>query len=274
MNEAGLDSRSELAVQHALAAEWDKALALNLELIKDYPDDLDTLNRLGRAYTEVGNISKAKSSYQKVLKLDPYNGIAANNLKKLSNMKAADVRKSSAAVNPDIFIEETGKTKVIDLVDLAMGSLLATLRTGDPVKLTATKQEVTIISSENKRIGKLPEDWGQVLAHALSLGSEFSAVIKAVSIDKNPSVSIFVRELKRSSKIVEPTFPTENNNFTPYIREEALGLVANQEPVQTEGDETVEELEIKDIPNEPEGGNFERLDSKSLGPEPAFEEEE
>ncbi|MDP2671257.1 MAG: tetratricopeptide repeat protein [bacterium] len=262
MNEALLDPRSEQAIQLALEAKWDQALKLNLEIINDYPDDVDTLNRLGKAYTETGNISKAKSFYQKVLKLDPYNGIATNNLKRLSSVKAEDLKNlPSPVVNLDTFLEEPGKTKVIEVEDLAMTQLLATLKTGDPVDLKASKKDVTVVSSAGKRIGKLNNLWGEKIAEAINLGAEFSAVIKAVTIQKQSSVSVLIRETRRSPKLSQPIFPIDNS-FTPYVREEALGLLSNQDPVQTESDESIEEVEIKDIPAA--NSSFDNLNHKEI----------
>src|SRR3990167_266549 len=275
MNEAELDPRNEKAIAAALAAKWEEAVKLNLEILKDFPDNTDALNRAGRAYSEIGNINKAKSSFQKVLDLDPYNSIATNNLKRLSSLSSADAKKTSgAAVNPDIFLEEPGKTKVIELEDLAMNTLVATLRTGDPVKLSTTKADVSIISQAGKRIGKLPAVWGKQISEATRAGSEFSAVVKAVTINKEPQVSILIREEKRSPRLPQAIFQTENSNFTPYIREEALGLLANQSPVQTDTEEGgTEEIEIKDLSSNTTTSSLEEFQTRELGASDAYDEE-
>lgn len=272
-NDAVLDPRSEQAVQLALAAQWNEALNINLELIEDYPEDIDTLNRLGRAYTELGNINKAKAAYQKVLTLDQYNSIAANNLKRLSNLKAADAKRiQPIAVHPAMFLEEPGKTKVMSLNDLAMGSVLVTLRTGDTLELNSNNKTVAVLK-DGKRIGKIPEEWSEIIARAMEAGSDFVAVIKAVTLGKEPEVSVFVKETKRSPRMHQPIFPTESSNFTPYVREEALGLLSNQGPVQTEADEVVEEIEVKDIPLD--NPTFENMEQKEVDePMVGFEEEE
>jgi len=275
MGNANLDPRSEKAIGLALNARWDEAAGLNLLLLEDYPEDIDTLNRLGRAYSELGNLSKAKACFQKVLKLDPYNTIASNNIKRLSNMKAADIRKvASTTVDPDVFLEEPGKTKVVELEDLAMDSLLATLRTADPVELNVNKDSVTAVSTFGKRVGKLPSEAGGKIAAAAASGGKFTAVVKSVSINKDPSVSIFVREEQRGSKQVTPTFPVESSTFTPYVREEALGILSNQEPVQTEGEETTEEVELKDIPSGDSPASLESIQTKEFADGALYDEEE
>ncbi len=274
MNEAALDPRAEKAVEMALTSQWDEAVKLNSEILKDYPQDINTLNRLGRAYAELGNISKAKSCFQKVTKLDQYNSIASNNLKRLASIKASDVRRvAGAALDPDIFLEEPGKTKVIELVDLAMDSLLASLRTGDSVELKPYKNEVVAVSDSGKRIGKLPDPWGEILAKVLNSGNEFLAVIKATYLKKPPVVSIFVRETKRNPKQATPTFPPTNSNFTPYVREEALGMLSNQAPVENESEESSEDLSLKEIP-EDTPSSLEAIQAKEIEDQALYDEEE
>ena len=274
MNEAELDPRNEKAIAAALAAEWEAAVALNLEILADFPEDIDALNRVGRAYSELGNINKAKASYQKVLGLDPYNSIANNNLKRLASLTSAEAKKTSgAAVDPNIFLEEPGKTKVIELEDLAMKTLVATLRTGDAVKFSRSKNDVSAISAQGKRIGKLPKSWSEQISKAIAAGSEFSAVIKAVTIEKEPLATIFVREEKRSPRFPQAIFQTENSTFTPYLREEALGLLANQSPVQTDTEEGgIEEIEIKDLPRE-NITSLEKLQAKELDSGDTYDDE-
>ena len=73
---------AQKAVTHALAGHWKEAVKLNNEILKKDPKDVDCLNRLAKAYAETGNIKKAKSITEKVLKIDSFNSIAAKALKK------------------------------------------------------------------------------------------------------------------------------------------------------------------------------------------------
>src|SRR6185295_9718097 len=110
------------------------------------------------------------------------------------------------------FIEEPGKTRTIEVVDLAMPKVLINLRTGEPVLLNVSKTEVSIISEDDRRLGKLENTWGQEIAQAINLGSQFSAVVKSVKVGKDPknsSFSVFLRETKRSKKLANPLFPID-----------------------------------------------------------------
>ena len=73
------------AIQTALEGNWQEAIAINKSLVQENPEDMDALNRLALAYTIMGKLKEAKSTYQKVLDLDPLNPIALRNLKKLKD---------------------------------------------------------------------------------------------------------------------------------------------------------------------------------------------
>ena len=60
------------AIQAMLLGDWKNAASLNKTLIKENPKDIDALNRLAYAFTILGKIQNAKSTYKKVLKIVHY----------------------------------------------------------------------------------------------------------------------------------------------------------------------------------------------------------
>ncbi len=260
-NQAELDPRNQEAIDAALVSDWDKAIKLNTELSEEYPEDVNVLNRLGHAHTELGQVNKASSIYKKILEIDLYNPIAKRNLERLSTLRGSDikVKETTRSFDPEAFIEEPGKTKTIEVVDLAMPKVLVSLRTGDKVGLSPSKKDITVISEDNHRLGKLEPDWGEEISQALRLGSQFTAIVKAVKVGKdsaNSSLSVFLREGKRSNKLAHPTFPIESNNFTPFVREETLNYLKDQEgSMPTETTDGVEEVGLEEIPVDEETPN-------------------
>jgi len=256
-NETTFDPKVQEAIKAALENNWEKALQLNQELIKKYPNDIDTNNRLARSYRESGQINQAKIYYQKVLKLDPYNPIAEKNLKRLSSIKKNDIdpKQIQATVKSDTFLEEPGKTITTVLEDTAMPSVLAGLWTGDEVFLSKHHNNVAVLSSSGKRIGKIENGLAKNLAEHLRTGSKFESFIKSIILNEGSykkgksHVTIFIREKYRSPKIVSAPFPSDNYSFTPYVREEALSLLSNQTPLQTEADDAIEEIEVSQLPS-------------------------
>jgi hypothetical protein len=254
-NQAELDPRSNEAISAALENNWEKALQLNEDLLKKYPEDTDTMNRLARALSETGNLSGAKKFYKKVLELDPYNTIAEKNLNRLSTLKKGTQinGKNAQPVKGDTFLEEPGKTIILPLTDTAMPQVLADLQVDDQVQLEAHRSDVTATSSNGKRIGKIEPEISKVISKDLHAGSKFEAFIKSVTVNagsekgKKSQVSIFIRETSRSEKVSHAPFPTNSQAaFTPFVRDEALNL-ANQAPVPVETDGSIEEVEVSEI---------------------------
>jgi len=256
-NQTELDPRNQEAIESALQNNWEKAILLNKELLKDYPEDVNVLNRLGHAYAELGQVNKASSTYKQILEIDPYNDLAKRNLERLSTLRRTNLKakEDKTPLDPDAFIEEPGKTKTISVVDLAMTKVLITLRIGDSVILSPSKKTVSVISENNLRLGKLEPYWGEQIAAAIALGSRFNAIVKAIKVGKDSqtsTLSIFVREIKRSPKLAHPIFPIDNNNFTPFVREETLNYIKEQDASLVETTDGTEEIPLEDLPTEEE----------------------
>jgi tetratricopeptide (TPR) repeat protein len=193
------------AIQTALTGNWKNAISLNKKLLDENPLDIDTLNRLALAYAISGKVKDAKNTYQKVLDIDPLNPIALKNAKRLKE-KTLSANKNTGSVLQisNNFLEETGKTKVIELVNLAQPKLIQTLRTGQFVSLSIKRSKIFVLVEEKEYIGVLPDDIGRKLIKFLKSGNKYDAYIKSA----NPHhVVIFIKETKRSSRYKDhPSF--------------------------------------------------------------------
>jgi tetratricopeptide (TPR) repeat protein len=191
------------AIQTALTGDWTAAITLNKSLLDEDPNDVEALNRMALAYTVLGDFSDAKKTYQKVLEIDPLNSIALKNLKKLKddNQKKEDLGIVIQVNN--IFLEETGKTKVVDLINLAQSEVLLTLRTGQSLDLSVKRLKV-FISQGKKYVGVLPDDIGKRLIKFINGGNKYEAFVKSSS---HQGVTIFIRELKKANRFKDqPSF--------------------------------------------------------------------
>src|SRR5215212_2387421 len=118
----------EKAINLAMQNRWSEAAELNRELIEDYPNEVDSHNRLGKALMELGRYGEARDAYAESLRIDPLNSIAQKNVARLTKLveeEAAAAEPAPTPVDPSLFIEETGKTVVTMLVDLAAADVLA-----------------------------------------------------------------------------------------------------------------------------------------------------
>ncbi len=226
------------AIQTALLGDWEKSISLNQEILKESPDDIDTLNRLGFAYSSVGNVKEAKNIYQKVLGLDNQNPIALRNLKRLSDGGAS---KAATIVTPahvsNLFIEEPGKTKVIELLNVADKKIISPLRSGETLQLVIKRMKIFVLDQSKQYIGMLPDDIGRRLIRFMEGGNTYEAYIKSVDGNK---VTIFARETKRITKFKnQPSFLSTDRS--KLVVNTAKGRSDNDEDGDNESDEPQEE---------------------------------
>lgn len=195
------------AIQAMLLGDWKNAVSLNKTLIKEDPKDIDALNRLAYAFTILGKIRDAKSTYKKVLKLDILNQIAIRNIKKLTDMGPKQIAKSLSSIRGvnNTFLEETGKTKIISLVNTAQPKIITLLTTGQPVIIIIKRSKIFVQNQNNQYLGVLPDDIGRRLIKLINGGNTYTACIKSAT---EHNVCVFVKETKRVSKYKnQPSFP-------------------------------------------------------------------
>ncbi|MFI5241094.1 MAG: hypothetical protein ACHQUA_01535 [Microgenomates group bacterium] len=224
-------SLAQIAISHALKGSWDEAIKANLEILKFNPEDVDSLNRLARAYTEIGEISKAKQMAQKVLKVDSVNSIAIKCLEKCKSLKKGE-KGSYSNMSAEAFLEEPGKTKMINLIHPGDENVLAKLDSGEEVNLLTHPHRVSVVTPDGKYIGRLPDDLAARLKRLIKLGNRYQVLIK--SIDSR-IIRVFIREMEKSMEARDvPSFPGEKIEYVSFTPPE---LVHKNEPImeETEG---------------------------------------
>ena len=134
------------AINQALAGNWQTAVDLNQEILKQNPEDIDALCRLAKALIELGKKKLALRIYKKILKLDKFNPIAKKNLTKFSIPGVSSKKKKALKekINPSLFLEEPGRTKVVSLIRLGLPKTLLQLSISQPVKLVPRKRSLSV----------------------------------------------------------------------------------------------------------------------------------
>lgn len=210
------------AIQTALTGDWNAAVNLNRLLLEENPDDIDTLNRLAFAFSSLGNIKEAKNIYQKVLQLDTQNPIALRNLKRLtgSPIKKSTGNGFSISMN-NIFIEEPGKTKIVELINIAESKLLSQLRSGEILLLSVKRSKIFVLDSQKQYIGMLPDDLSRRLIKFINGGNKYEAFVKTVN---NHKMTVFIKEIKRAVRFKnQPSFASGEKtkltfDNTPHLK--------------------------------------------------------
>lgn len=180
-----------LAIAAAKSSDWPTAAELNEAILVQSPDDVPALNRLGLAYLQLGQESDAKKQFQRVLEIDKHNSIAHKQLERIKTNQPF----LQPTFSKNYFIEEPGRTKIVELHRLAGKQVLDTLCVGHNCKLTAKKRYISVETEDNRYVGALPEDISFRLAHLLETGNTYLCTIQSCS---NSHCMVYLKELSRS----------------------------------------------------------------------------
>jgi len=213
---------AQQAITAALAANWEEAVKLNKLILRKNKINIDALNRLARAYSELGDLERAKKNAKRALKIDKYNNIATKSLEKWENLKGISIVKTTpTSSSSEMFLEEAGKTKILKLLNLgAKDKVLNNLDTGDEVTLAIRGHRACLITLNGAYVGRLPDDIASRLKKLIKYGNEYNAHIK--SIDKE-EVCVFLRETKRVKELEDiPSFSTDKVNYIAFTPPELV----------------------------------------------------
>jgi tetratricopeptide (TPR) repeat protein len=257
----------EKAINLAMQNRWSEAVELNRELIEEYPGEVDAYNRLGKALMELGRYAEARDAYAQSLRVDPMNTIAQKNYARLTKLAeeeaAADTATAPATpVDPSLFIEETGKTTVTALVDLAPADVLARVTAGDVLTLEVQGSAVRVFGPGGELLGKLEPKLGQRVINLMKQGNRYSAAVTAVD---DHSVRVIIRETYRDPSMGDrPSFPAAAAEaFRAYTRDTVIRYDLDEDD-----EDSMDDTEV-----EPDVSGEGDLDAEGGMDEPEFIEE-
>jgi tetratricopeptide (TPR) repeat protein len=230
--------RSKQAIALAMQGRWREAVAANEEIIASFPGDVDAYNRLGRAHIELGDYALAKGAYAKAMELDPYNIIAQKNLQRLAYLgEGVGEEDDSDRVEPQHFIEETGKTGVVALNRLAPLSVLAKMVAGDRVYLKVDRAGLNVENGRGEYVGQVEPKHGQRLIKLMGGGNRYSAAIVSISEER---VTVIIREIYQDPyQAGQLSFPPRGGeSLRPYLSDKMLRRELEQ--IETMADESMD----------------------------------
>jgi len=209
------------SIRQALCHNWVSAITTNKEILRQIPSDVNTLNRLAKAQIELGQLDDAELTLKTILSLDNYNSIAKINLEKLrTTLKPLSPITSTNNTNRNIcFIEEPGKTIVVQLTNLGDPNIINQLSVGLEVFFKLAGRKIKITNSEQQYLGSLPDDLCLSLVHCLRLGNKYQILIKSVNCR---SITIFIREIKKSARLKGMDSFPKTKKSNPTLRPHKL----------------------------------------------------
>ncbi len=245
----------EQALEHARESRWDEAAEINRKLLDEFPHELSTLNRLGKALSEMGHYAAAKQAYTEALEMDPTNNIARRNLERLAPLseEAAATRPAGERIDPRLFIEEMGKTGFTTLVDLAPRNVLARLSAGDQVTLQREGSLLYVLNAAGDRIGRVEPRLASRLIKFMEGGNRYAAGIAELN---SHEVKLIIRETFQDPRMFgRVSFPAQGGGepVRGYIKDTMLRYDQEEEDELGEEGEYLEaEEEGLDEEQEPE----------------------
>lgn len=234
---------ADQAIRLAVNSRWGEAANVNREYLRVFGDEAEAQNRLGKALSELGQITDARAAYGKAIEIDPTNAIARRNLDRLAGVKDT----SGAAAAPSqldtrLFVEETGTATVATLQ--ATGSeRTGLLDAGDLVELEVQGNAVNVRTVTGDYVGMLEPRIGLRLSRMMAAGNQYTAAMVTTAGD----MKVMLREtFQHPSMIGKVSFPQgRTSDIRPYTRK---GLLRNQM-----GDD-IDYTDDDDVEDEPEDG--------------------
>lgn len=237
---------AQQAIALAVQSRWQEAAETNRQIVEIAPDDAEAFNRLGKAYTELGQIADARGAYENALRADPANLIAQRNLERLSRIDEAEAaelaKKAGQKLDPRFFMEETGKTGVVSLQQPADAGVLATLTAGDQVKVEERDGALVVVGMDGTYLGRVDDRLAARLTRLMQTGNQYQAGV--VGTDDR-TARIMIRETyqapENAGRISFPPQVAQEALPRPYLREGLLRRAGDEE------DEDELDIELTDV---------------------------
>lgn len=204
--------RAKKAIALAMENRWEDAIAVNQSVIKDFPKDLETFNRLGKAFSELGRNAEAVEAFEKALALSPHNSIARKNLDRLARLGDAEGSAPALATGaravPRVFIEESGKSGVMSLLNLGAPQVLVKLAPGHVVQLAIENNKLSVMNAAGDPVGRVEPKLASRLIRLMNGGNTYEATVTSTSVQE---LSILIRETyKHPSQAGVVSFPSRS----------------------------------------------------------------
>ncbi|HMO53093.1 MAG TPA: tetratricopeptide repeat protein, partial [Tepidiformaceae bacterium] len=172
---------SDQAVKLAVNSRWLEAANINRDFLRIFGEEPEALNRLGKALSELGQISDARDAYGRALEMEPTNTIARRNLDRLATMTdSAGGAIAPSQLDTRLFVEETG-TATVARLQATKDDVAALLDPGDLVNLEVQGNAVNVLTTTGQYIGMIEPRVGLRLSKMMVAGNKYSAAMVTTS---------------------------------------------------------------------------------------------
>ncbi len=214
---------TDLAIKQAQTSQWDEAVLTNKNILQMFPGETEAYNRLGKAYSELGQYADARESYSQTLIYNPKNTIAKKNLDRLALLQDNPpqlVHMGTGRIDPQLFIEETGKTGVTELLNLSAKGILARVAVGDKVHLRVIGHTVLVRNGADEDLGQIEPRLANRLINFMEGGNRYAAAVLAM---EHSQLRLIIREeYQHPTMFGKVSFPSQGGGgetIRAYIKD-------------------------------------------------------
>lgn len=209
---------TDLAIKQAQDSQWEEAVITNKNILQLFPAEAEAYNRLGKAHSELGQYTEARDAYSQTLIYSPKNTIARKNLDRLALLPESTIQTRSGIgrIDPQLFIEEAGKTCITDLLSLTAGPVLAHATVGDRVQLHVIGHTILVRNGAGEDLGQLEPRLANRLITFMEGGNRYAAAI--LSMENGQTRLIIHEEYQHPKMFGKVSFPSQGQSGGDTIR--------------------------------------------------------
>ncbi len=237
---------SREAVNLALEGGWERATEVNKAILELFTEDVEAMNRLAKAFIEMGHYTDAKAVLDRVCEVAPYNNIAKKNRARLEQMSASpsdgkQIRKPTGV--PQLFIEESGKSSTTVLRNVPDKKTISHVSPGDPVTLEQENNALTVYCGDGGPVGQIEPKTAKRLIQLIEGGNTYAAAIIGIN---EQGVSVIIRETFRHRSLQNVcSFPTKSkDDGRVYLNESVVRFMRDEETDEDDEEENVIDEEV------------------------------
>ena len=194
------------AIALALKGDWEAAVQTNQDILQAFPDDVEALNRLGKALMELGLYNAARRAFANAVAFSPHNTIAKKNLERLDHLQDSSPQpKLSKVVTPNLLIEESGKSGVTVLCKPGDDAVLAKVAAGDGVNLRIVDRSLVIEDCQGQYVGQVEPKLALRLMRLMESGNKYEAAV--ISVDRQDASIVIWETYHNPNNGMSCSFP-------------------------------------------------------------------
>ena len=233
-----LGELSKLAIKAAYDQNWEEALTINQQILKQDENNIDASLRVGLAYLQTQDYKNAKKVYAKVLEIDPINKIALGKMEQVKNKKTEDF----IVPDNDSLLKEPGNSVEVSLDILTKGITSDKFRFNDELILKVSGKTMSIHRDDDKQslINYLPDQVVKGISKAKKADAEIS--IKFIG-GKDKKLKIIINSS-------ESVFPSEKQDIKPYIKSMNDSEMPEMVELTSDNDDDSKKMENEEQPEE------------------------